>query len=129
MALYGPLLDRYGRDKGQYKHKEYHVTPEGGLLTGPQLVLALAERGKNWQWGPGGINEFSRERWRIEPWLEYHGLDEGELEQILPGLFYGSSKITLETLAAGGTHDERRRTSLTRRRSEPPPHSPPASLV
>ena len=99
MALYGPLLDRYGRDKGQYKHKEYHVTPEGGLLTGPQLVLALAERGKKWQWGPGGINEFSRERWRIEPWLEYHGLDEGELEQILPGLFYASSKITLETLA------------------------------
>ena len=99
MALYGPLLDRYGRDKGQYKHKEYHVTPEGGLLTGPQLVLALAERGKKWQWGPGGINEFSRERWRIEPWLEYHGLDEGELEQILPGLFYGGSKITLETLA------------------------------
>ena len=49
MALYGPLLDRYGRDKGQYKDKEYHVTPEGGLLTGPQLVLALAERGKNWQ--------------------------------------------------------------------------------
>ena len=55
MALYGPLLDRYGRDKGQYKHKEYHVTPEGGLLTGPQLVLALAERGKKWQWGPGGL--------------------------------------------------------------------------
>ena len=49
MALYGPLLDRYGRDKGQYKDKEYHVTPEGGLLTGPQLVLALAERGKSWQ--------------------------------------------------------------------------------
>ena len=47
MALYGPLLDRYGRDKGQYKHKEYHVTPEGGLLTGPQLVLAYAERGTN----------------------------------------------------------------------------------
>jgi len=47
MALYGPLLDRYGRDKGQYKHKEYHVTPEGGLLTGPQLVLAYAERGEN----------------------------------------------------------------------------------
>ena len=96
MALYGPLLDRYGRDKGQYKHKEYHVTPEGGLLTGPQLVLALAERG---DWQRGGINEFSRERWRIEPWLEYHGLDEGELEQILPGLFYAGSKITLETLA------------------------------
>ena len=94
--MYGPLLDRYGRDKGAYKHKEYHVTPEGGPLTGPRLVLALAERG---DWQRGGINDFSRERWRIEPWLEYHGLDEGELEQILPGLFYGSSKITLETLA------------------------------
>ena len=66
MALYGPLLDRYGRDKGQYKHKEYHVTPEGGLLTGPQLVLALAERGKSWQWGPGGINRLDEYRSHVD---------------------------------------------------------------